>query len=516
MKRLAILLVLLMMISPVLSAIGCGEEEGGGPLAAAFVGVPTSGAAPLTVQFADQSTGDIDTWAWDFGDEGTSSERNPSHVYDTVGTYTVSLVVTGAGISKTETRPSYITVTAISADFTATPVVGQVPLAVQFTDQSLGDITDWLWDFGDGAISNDKNPSHTYDTIGTYDVSLKVIGPQGSATESKTSFIDVTAEQPPAMTPVTWKLCHGYSADTPRGRAADKFKELVEQYTDGKVTVEVYPAGTLYGYGAALEAVTLGTIQVTTDPPYFVTSLILMFQLCYLDGFWEGEEHTWRVFNDPAWIARCTEELAAKGLHYLCMAEDSPTSVFVNNSLLISSLDQLAGLKWGQSAGATPAPWTEWAGVQLVTVSRAEMISAYETGVIDIYAGSLGQVVAYQSWDWTGGTYAFTDNGMALSSIFLMNQGAWEDLPAYYQNVITNTVVPQLMEYNRQDVASVEGGNLEALIAGFGAANVHQQTAAESGAAWVHIQETSGAKAILAEAGPYIVKLIDDLRPSKD
>ncbi|MEW5995100.1 MAG: S8 family serine peptidase, partial [Candidatus Zixiibacteriota bacterium] len=64
---------------------------GGVPPVADFVGSPTSGNAPLTVNFTDQSTGSPTSWSWDFGDGGTSTAQNPSYTYNSVGTYTVSL-----------------------------------------------------------------------------------------------------------------------------------------------------------------------------------------------------------------------------------------------------------------------------------------------------------------------------------------------------------------------------------------------------------------------------------------
>ena len=77
---------------------------------ALFAASPTSGVYPLTVDFTDQSIGDITSWSWDFGDDQTSTEQNPSHTYNAPGTYTVSLTVTGPGGSDTETKPDYIRV----------------------------------------------------------------------------------------------------------------------------------------------------------------------------------------------------------------------------------------------------------------------------------------------------------------------------------------------------------------------------------------------------------------------
>ena len=78
-----------------------------------FTGTPTTGGAPLAVAFTGSSTGgEVTAWAWDFGDTGTSTVQNPSHTYTAVGTYTVSLTVTGPGGSNTNTKINYITVTS--------------------------------------------------------------------------------------------------------------------------------------------------------------------------------------------------------------------------------------------------------------------------------------------------------------------------------------------------------------------------------------------------------------------
>ncbi|MBE3137226.1 MAG: VCBS repeat-containing protein [Thermoplasmata archaeon] len=84
-------------------------------LAADFSATPTTGTAPLTVQFTDLSTAEnttITSWKWDFDHDGTidSTERNPSWIYNDNGTYTVSLTISDGHISDTETKEHYITV----------------------------------------------------------------------------------------------------------------------------------------------------------------------------------------------------------------------------------------------------------------------------------------------------------------------------------------------------------------------------------------------------------------------
>ena len=167
-------------------------------LAADFTASPTSGGAPLTVNFTDLSTGTVTGWLWNFGDGTTSTAQSPTHVYQQVGTYTVSLTVVGPSGSDTKTNVDYINVVVPPpvADFTGTPLSGPAPLQVSFTDTSTGTVSGWLWIFGDGSVSNVQNPVHTYSTPGTYTVSLFVSGPSGTDQEVKTDYITV-AEPPP-------------------------------------------------------------------------------------------------------------------------------------------------------------------------------------------------------------------------------------------------------------------------------------------------------------------------------
>ncbi len=77
-------------------------------------------------------------------------------------------------------------------DFVATPVSGVAPLEAEFTDLSVGNITSWAWDFGDGTNSTEQNPVHTYTVAGEYTVILVVSDGNVSYTEEKTDYIYVT------------------------------------------------------------------------------------------------------------------------------------------------------------------------------------------------------------------------------------------------------------------------------------------------------------------------------------
>ena len=156
-----------------------------------FVGNPLTGLLPLSVEFTDLSIGEsITSWLWDFGDGETSIEQNPTHIYASAGLYTVLLIINDIE-SEAEIKEDYIRVFAPDeANFIGSPLVGESPLTVQFTDLSTGEsITSWLWDFGDGARSTLQNPIHIYTAPKYYTVSLMV---NGDATETKENYIYVT------------------------------------------------------------------------------------------------------------------------------------------------------------------------------------------------------------------------------------------------------------------------------------------------------------------------------------
>jgi serine protease len=237
---------------------GPGPSPGPQPLKAEFTGEPTSGVKNTTVQFTSQSTGSIISWLWDFGDGATSIDPNPSHTYKEARTYTVSLTVTGPDGSDTETKSRFVKLfepSSPTADFTREPISINSPMTVQFTDAStcpatlinyvdgslyttsiesasIGGITTWTWDFGDGTTSNEQNPAHTYQNTGYYTVRLTVVGPKGSDTETKSNYIQLTMPSVPVA---------NFTAKPRSGNGP-----LVVQFTDtstGHVTSRLWDFG---------------------------------------------------------------------------------------------------------------------------------------------------------------------------------------------------------------------------------------------------------------------------------
>jgi len=167
-----------------------------------FAGVaPLSGCPPFNVMFNDssiQGDGNISQWQWDFGDASPYSvSQNTSHTYSLIGNYTVSLQVTDEhGCKDDTTFQSYVNVAnppviQFAADNTT---FCSVPSSVNFTNNTTGTETiTYLWSFGDGSDTTDANPTHTYTSPGTYDVSLTATDQYGcQSTLDSINCINIT------------------------------------------------------------------------------------------------------------------------------------------------------------------------------------------------------------------------------------------------------------------------------------------------------------------------------------
>ncbi len=166
-----------------------------------FTASPTSGAAPLTVNFQDTSTGSPASWLWDFGDNNKGQDKNPTHTYKIPGIYDVSLAVSTDCGEETVVKNGFITVKdavgAPIADFKVKATSGLAPFRAEFEDLSTGSPASWAWNFGDGESSPDQNPTHTYLNEGIYSPSLKVSNEKGSDVTTKTELVTAESSGPP-------------------------------------------------------------------------------------------------------------------------------------------------------------------------------------------------------------------------------------------------------------------------------------------------------------------------------
>lgn len=175
------------------------EVEDRAPIAT--FAAPTGAIALSPIAFDGTASSDPDgtiaSYRWEFGDGSQSSEATPSHAYAQPGNYKVTLTVTDdAGRTASKTEEVSVRDAPPIASFsvlTTSPTAGSpVSFDGSASSDPDGSIASYRWEFGDGGISSEAKPSHTYATAGEYTVKL-VVTDEGHEVNSATHTITVAA-----------------------------------------------------------------------------------------------------------------------------------------------------------------------------------------------------------------------------------------------------------------------------------------------------------------------------------
>lgn len=162
---------------------------------------PTNADTGETINFTGSASSDdagIFSYLWEFGDGNTSNAANPMHSYVVEGNYSVKLTITDnqglmdtANINITVKVPNRSPIAVASSDKTSGPNILTVNFNGSGSSDPDGDTLSYIWNFGDGNTSNQRNPSHNFDVAGNYDVKLSVS--DGPFTSTDNVSISVSA-----------------------------------------------------------------------------------------------------------------------------------------------------------------------------------------------------------------------------------------------------------------------------------------------------------------------------------
>jgi PKD repeat protein len=189
-----------------------------------------TGCAPMTVHFIDQSQNDPISWLWTFtgGEPASSTEQNPVVVYNTPGTFSVSLNVENAQGADAMVLMDLINVAGMpDASFQHDLIGNFVTLFYPGTDyDSLS------WSFGDGRTDESLNPTVEYISSGQYEISLTIFNACGSDTKSIIVNVTGTATDEPEINQSQWQI-----RPNPFG---DQFIIYGQPLTEGSLTINIF------------------------------------------------------------------------------------------------------------------------------------------------------------------------------------------------------------------------------------------------------------------------------------
>ena len=155
---------------------------------------------PLTAQFNDATAG-ATSWFWDFGDGSTSNLQNPSHTYNSYGSYTVTLTTSSAsGCSNTLPKPGFVNIVDPTVTITNVPAYGCAPFVFTPTisANTVDGVASYQWDFGNGFTFNGLTPPPQTYAAGVYNISLIITSTGGCVSKPATGVVKVGTTQPVA------------------------------------------------------------------------------------------------------------------------------------------------------------------------------------------------------------------------------------------------------------------------------------------------------------------------------
>ncbi|WP_273501682.1 TRAP transporter substrate-binding protein [Paracoccus sphaerophysae] len=295
---------------------------------------------------------------------------------------------------------------------------------------------------------------------------------------SLAALVAVTLAVPALAQDITIKFSHVVAPDTPKGKAAEKFKELAEKYTEGKVKVEVYPNSQLYKDKEELEALQLGAVQMLAPSlAKFGPLGISDFEAFDLPYIFDGYDQLRKVTDGEVgkgMLAKL-EDKEIKGLAFW----DNGFKIMSANSKLHTP-DDFLGLKMRiQSSKVLEAQMNALGAVPQV-MAFSEVYQALQTGVVDgtenppsnMYTQKMHEVQKH----------ATLSNHGYLGYALIVNKKFWDELP---EDVRANLdkAVAESTEYGNS-IAKEENDKALQAMKDAGKTEFHELTPEEK-TAWV-------------------------------
>jgi C4-dicarboxylate-binding protein DctP len=228
-----------------------------------------------------------------------------------------------------------------------------------------------------------------------------------------------------AQSPIVIKFSHVVASDTPKGKAAEKFKELAEKYADGKVKVEVYPNSTLYKDKEELEALQLGAVQMLAPSnskfgPIGVREFEV-FDLPYI----LPDLATLRKVTDGPLGTRLLKLLEPKGMTGLAYWDNGFKQMTANRKLIAPS--DYKGLKFRiQSSKVIEAQFRTLGAIPQV-MAFSEVYQALQTGVVDGQENTWSNIYTQKMHEVQ--KYATVTNHGYIGYVVVANKKFWEGMP---------------------------------------------------------------------------------------
>lgn len=259
---------------------------------------------------------------------------------------------------------------------------------------------------------------------------------------------------------VVIKFSHVVAETTPKGKAALKFKELVEQKSGGKMEVQVFPSSSLVGDKEELEALQSNTVQFIAPSVTKLVGLEPAFQIVDMPFLFASDQAAYS-FYDGASGQKLMKSLEAKNMIGMAWWPNG-TKNFTNNKRPIKTPEDMKGLKFRTQSGGLLDAQFKAVGAGSQTLAFAEVYQALQNGTVDGQENTFSNIETQK--------YVEVQKYMSLSAhgrldyVVLTNTKFWSGLSPDQQKIISDSM-KEATEYERKLADDLNKASLEKIKA---------------------------------------------------
>lgn len=245
--------------------------------------------------------------------------------------------------------------------------------------------------------------------------------------------------------PIVIKFSHVTTPDSPKGQAAEKFKELAEQKTNGRVKVEVFPSGQLYGDKEELEALQAGNVQMIAPSVTKLVGLNPAFQIVDMPFLFNSREAVLK-FWDGELGQKLMKSLEPHGILGLAMWENG-FKQFTNSKRPLKRPEDFKGLKFRTQAGKVLEAQFKALGAGAATIPFNETYVALQQGTVDGQENTFNNIDTQRYAEVQ--KYLTVSNHGRLDYVVLVNKSFWQGLPEDIRKALEEAL-KEATEFERQ------------------------------------------------------------------
>ncbi len=255
------------------------------------------------------------------------------------------------------------------------------------------------------------------------------------------------------------KISHVVSASTPKGKAADYLEKRIEELSDGKIDVQVFPNSQLYGDNDEMKALVMNNIQLIMPSLSKFTSVVPQMQLFDLPFIFRDKDHLYKVMDGEVGAilkSKVNDKRQMIALDYW----DAGFKDFSSSKKAIVLPEDAAGQKFRiQSSKVLEAQFQAVGGNPQV-LPFSEVYSALQQGVVDATENPLSNLYTKKFYE-VQSSVTLSNHGY-LGYLVVMNESFWKKLPKDLQEKVS-LAMKEATEFERKESAIEDEKIMEAL-----------------------------------------------------